>query len=46
MLIPSFSLGNPAIPAEVYSNMRQRYLAEFEANEGDVKGAFNPGSSK
>ena len=46
MLIPSFSLGNPTIPDEVYKNMREKYLAEFEANEGYVKGAFNQGSGK
>lgn len=46
MLIPSFSLGNPTIPDEVYKNMREKYLAEFEANEGYVKGAFGQGSGK
>lgn len=45
-LLPSFSLGNPDIPAEIYENMKKKYLAEFEADEGYVNAAFNQSSGK
>ena len=46
MLLPSFSLGTPQIPDEVYDRMREKYLAEFAADEGYVKAAFHQSSEK
>jgi hypothetical protein len=46
MLLPSFSLGTPEIPDEVYDRMREKYLAEFAADEGYVKAAFHQSSEK
>lgn len=40
MLWPSFSLGVPEIPEEVYDLMKKRFAAEFEANTGYVNAAF------
>ena len=46
MLIPSFSQGNPEIPQEIYEAMKQKYLAEFEADEGYVNAAFHQSGGK
>lgn len=44
MLIPSFSLGTPDIPSEVYEKMKQKYLEEFNSDTGYVNLAFNQSS--
>jgi len=46
MLLPTFSEGTPEIPAEVYEEMREKYLAEFNADEGYVNAAFNQSSGR
>lgn len=46
MLLPVYSKGNPEIPAEVYTRMRQKYLQEFEANTGYVNAAFTQSSTQ
>lgn len=46
MLLPSFSLGTPEIPDEVYEKMKQKYLEEFGSDSGYVKAAFNQNKEK
>ena len=46
MLLPSFSLGNPDIPAEVYERMKKLYLKEFESDTGYVHDAFRHSDEK
>lgn len=41
MLLPVFSQGNPDIPDEVYAEMREKYIAEFESGTGYVNAAFH-----
>ena len=45
-LLPAFSLGDPDIPAEIYEEMKQKYLAEFAADEGYVNAAFHQSSGE
>ena len=46
MLWPTFSKGTPDIPAEVYAEMKRKYEAEFEADEGYTAMAFRQSSGK
>ncbi len=46
MLVPCFSKGNPEIPDEIYDIMREKYLAEFERNDGYVNAALTQSSMK
>jgi hypothetical protein len=39
-LIPVYSKGNPEIDPAVYEHMKNKWLAEFEADEGYTKAAF------
>ena len=46
MLLPTSSMGNPDIPAEVYEKMKKKYIEEFESETGYVNAAFNQSSGK
>lgn len=45
-LLPTFSLGTPQIPAEVYAAMKEKYLKEFNSDEGYVNAAFRQSTEK